>query len=148
MSTGTACHMWPGLFLTNVGSSIQWTRHMKFGFNQPSGFWRDVWQCWQHTYIRTTEAYLYYKLTNEPKGSGELNKRRKDISFVILQPVLKCQQNLPPLQLRWIQEHQDWSACSRILLTHSYLLAEPQVIFGLSVVHTQFIFGWRFFLRR
>ena len=27
------------------------------------------------TYIqkRTTEAYLYSKLTNEPKGSGELN---------------------------------------------------------------------------
>ena len=27
-----------------------------------------------HTHIRTTEAYLYYKLTNEPKGSGELIK--------------------------------------------------------------------------
>ena len=26
------------------------------------------------TYIRTTEAYLYYKLTIEPKGSGELIK--------------------------------------------------------------------------
>ena len=26
-----------------------------------------------HTYIRTTEAYLSYKLTTEPKGSGELN---------------------------------------------------------------------------
>ena len=25
-----------------------------------------------HTHIRTTEAYLYYKLTNEPKGLGEL----------------------------------------------------------------------------
>ena len=24
------------------------------------------------TYIQTTEAYLYYKLTYEPKGSGEL----------------------------------------------------------------------------
>ena len=27
-----------------------------------------------HTYARTTEAYLYYKLTYEPKGSGELTK--------------------------------------------------------------------------
>ena len=26
-----------------------------------------------HTHTRTTEVYLYYKLTNEPKGSGELN---------------------------------------------------------------------------
>ena len=25
-----------------------------------------------HTHIRTTGAYLYYKLTNEAKGSGEL----------------------------------------------------------------------------
>ena len=27
-----------------------------------------------HTHIRTTEAYVYYKLTNEPKGSGELKR--------------------------------------------------------------------------
>ena len=26
------------------------------------------------TYIQTTEVYLYYKLTDEPKGSGELKK--------------------------------------------------------------------------
>ena len=25
-----------------------------------------------HTYEWTTKAYLYYKLTNEPKGSGEV----------------------------------------------------------------------------
>ena len=30
-----------------------------------------------HTYIRTTEAYLSYKLTTEPKGSGELKKQSK-----------------------------------------------------------------------
>ena len=27
-----------------------------------------------HTYIRTTESYLYYKLTNEPKGSGKIKR--------------------------------------------------------------------------
>ena len=33
-------------------------------------------------YIHTTEAYLYYKLTNEPKGSGELINSM--IGFLIL----------------------------------------------------------------
>ena len=49
---------------------------MKFGFNGSSGFrGEDVWKCWHtHIHIRTTEAYLYYKLINEPKGSGELKK--------------------------------------------------------------------------
>ena len=28
-----------------------------------------------NTHIRTTEAYLYYKLTNEPKGAGELKNK-------------------------------------------------------------------------
>ena len=54
--------------------------HMKFGFNWPSDFRGDVWKYWQHTHavtptpthIRRTQAYLYYKLTIEPKGSGEL----------------------------------------------------------------------------
>ena len=46
---------------------------MKFGFNQPIGFrGEDVWKCWYTTHIHTTEAYVYYKLTNEPKDSGEL----------------------------------------------------------------------------
>ena len=61
---------------TNFCSPIPRRLHMKFGFKLPSGFrGEDVWKCWQHTYIRTTEAYLYYKLTNElSKGSGELKK--------------------------------------------------------------------------
>ena len=34
----------------------------------------DVWKCW-HAYTDTNgRAYLYYKLTYEPKGSGELTK--------------------------------------------------------------------------
>ena len=35
-----------------------------------------------NTYIWRTEAYLYYKLTNEPKGSGEL--KNEDFSFLEL----------------------------------------------------------------
>ena len=30
-----------------------------------------------YTYITDDSAYLYYKLTNEPKGSGELKKKKK-----------------------------------------------------------------------
>ena len=51
---------------------------MKFGFNRLSGSEKktfeniDIQHTYTHTHIRTTEAYLYYKLTNEPKGSGEL----------------------------------------------------------------------------
>ena len=34
------------------------------------------------THIQTTEAYLYYKLTNKPKGSGELKMQRVKKKFV------------------------------------------------------------------
>ena len=54
---------------TNFRSPIPRRLHMKFGFNRPSGFWgEDVWKCWHthttHTYIRTTEACLSYRLTH------------------------------------------------------------------------------------
>ena len=56
----------------NFRSPVPRRLYMKFGFNQPSCFRGDVWKCWHTTHIRTTDAYLYYKLTNDPKGSGEL----------------------------------------------------------------------------
>ena len=33
------------------------------------------------TYLRTTEAYLYYNLTFEPLGLGELKNRRNNVIF-------------------------------------------------------------------
>ena len=53
---------------------------MKFGFNQPIGFWgEDVWKCWHthihtyiHTDIRTTEPAYTISSPYEPIGSGEL----------------------------------------------------------------------------
>ena len=57
-------------------------RLMKFGFNRPSGFRGDVWKYW-HTYIHTTEAYLD-KLTNEPKGTGEI-KIQVRLFFMLFQ---------------------------------------------------------------
>ena len=73
---------------TNFRSPILWRLQMKFGFNRPSSFrGEDVWKCWHTTHtptnIQTTEAYLYYKLTNEPNGSGELIRR-----YASLIPVL------------------------------------------------------------
>ena len=67
---------------TNFRSPDPWRLHMKFGFDWPSGFGKeDLWKWWtdgQRTTMdangRQTDdgACLYYKLTNEPKGSGEL----------------------------------------------------------------------------
>ena len=52
---------------TNFGSPIPIRLHMKFGFDRPSGFGED------HLLKMADDGpWLYYKLTNEPKGSGEL----------------------------------------------------------------------------
>ena len=59
---------------TNFCSPVPRRLHMKFGFNRPSGFRGDVLKCW-HTHVRTTEAYLSYKLNTEPKDSGELKNQ-------------------------------------------------------------------------
>ena len=85
---------------TNFYSPVPRRFHMKFGFNRSSGFRReDVWKCWHiyntQTHIQTTEAYQFYKLTNEPKGSGELIKwanialtqQNRYVSYLLLQ---KC----------------------------------------------------------
>ena len=55
---------------TNFRSPTLLRLHMKFGFDWPS-FGEDLWKWW--TMDRRTDdgPWLYYKLTNEPKGSGE-----------------------------------------------------------------------------
>ena len=66
MGMATILVMWPGPF-EQTHFPIQRRLHMKFGFNPPSGFRvEDVWNV--DTYIHTTEAYLYSKLTNEPSA--------------------------------------------------------------------------------
>ena len=57
---------------TNFRSPIPLRCHMKFGFDRPSGFGEeDLWKWWTTT---DDGPWLYYKLTYEPKGSGELKK--------------------------------------------------------------------------
>ena len=41
-----------------------------------------------HTYTRTPEAYLYFKLNNEPKGSGELINN-KQTNFLLYAQITK-----------------------------------------------------------
>ena len=49
-----------------------------------------IWKYWHiHTYIRTTETCLYFKLTYEPGGSGELKTLQKWLVCC------KCAQNIP-----------------------------------------------------
>ena len=58
---------------TNFRSPDPWRLHMKFGFDWPSGFGEDLWKWWTDGQQTTTDdKCLYYKLTNEPKSSGEL----------------------------------------------------------------------------
>ena len=62
--------VWPWPFEQNffLPHPCPWRRHM-IGFNWISGFrGEDVWKCWRCTMdevIRTSEAYLSYKLTND-----------------------------------------------------------------------------------
>ena len=62
----------------NFCSPIPLRLHMKSGFDTPSGFGEDLWKWWmtdgrRRRRRRTDDGpSLYYKLTNEPKGSGEL----------------------------------------------------------------------------
>ena len=74
---------------TNFRFPIPWRLHMTFCFNRPSGFRKeDVWKCW-HTYVRTTEAYLYYKLTMSLRlrwAKGDLIL----VCFMILRLRLRC----------------------------------------------------------
>ena len=69
---GVACDSSPW---TNFRSLIPWRLHMKFGFDWPSSFWEDVWRVWT-TDGRNDGDCLYYKLTHEPKGSGELKSNQ------------------------------------------------------------------------
>ena len=62
---------------TNFRFPIPLRLHMKFGFDRPSGFGEDLWKWWM-TGGRADDGWmddgpwLYYKLTNELNGSGEL----------------------------------------------------------------------------
>ena len=38
----------------------------------PSGFGEDLWKLWTDNWWMDDGPWLYYKLANEPKGSGEL----------------------------------------------------------------------------
>ena len=58
----------------NFRSPIPLRLHMKFGFDWPGGFGEDLWKWWMDNGRTDNGPWLYYKLTNEPKGSGELKK--------------------------------------------------------------------------
>ena len=66
----------------NFRSPIPLRLPMKFCFDRPSGYGeKDLWKWWT-TDGRTDDGrtdngpWLYYRLTDEPKGSGELKKRQ------------------------------------------------------------------------
>ena len=61
---------------TNFCSPIPLRLNMKFGFNWPRGFGEeDLWKWWTDGQWMDDGACLYYKFTNEPKGSSELKKQ-------------------------------------------------------------------------
>ena len=72
MSVAATLVMWPRLHKTNFCSPIPLRLHTKFGSDWPCSFWEDVWRVWTTDWRTDDGACLYYKLTHEPKGSGEL----------------------------------------------------------------------------
>ena len=69
--------MWPRPHEQNFVSPTHGF-HIKFGFDSPSCFWeeyvRRVWTTDDGRRRTDDGACTYYKLTYEPKGSGELTK--------------------------------------------------------------------------
>ena len=64
---------------TNFCFPIPSRFHMKFGFDWPSGFGEeDLWKWWTDNGRMDDGPWLYYKLTSEPKASGELIVRQCD----------------------------------------------------------------------
>ena len=73
---------------TNFRSSVPLMLYMKFGFDWPSGFGEeDLSKWWMDDGRTDTGPWLYYKLTNEPIGSGELKTHNK-------QKHKQCYQNI------------------------------------------------------
>ena len=70
---------------------------MKFGFDWPSSFGEEDPCKWWTDGGRTNDRpWLYYKLTNEPKGSGELKDDVKTFKStltscmsIVLHPLIK-----------------------------------------------------------
>ena len=72
---GHLCHVSQTLRL-NIRSPIPLRLHMKFGLWLAQRFWRR--RSLKMVDGRTDDGvWLYYKPTNEPKGSGELIKKDK-----------------------------------------------------------------------
>ena len=100
---------------TNFRSPIPLRLHMKFGFDRPSGFGEeDLWKWWTdngRTDGRTDDGpWLYYKHTNEPKGSGELKIKLHGF-----------ESHARHVKLEWICKHE--SANEGLRLKQIYVLS-------------------------
>ena len=98
---------------TNFRYRDPWRLHMKFGFDWSSGFGEeDLWKWWTNDNGQRTdeEAFLYYKLTNEPKSSGEL-KSQWSMSQLSFAPVSVHLVHLlgPHLSVKYCYNVNQWS---------------------------------------
>ena len=83
--------VWPWPFEQTFVPSSYWGSTWNLASIRPAvseeKMFENVDNTYIHTYERTTEAYLYYKLTNEPKGSDELIKKNKGIKAYLFEKV-------------------------------------------------------------